>query len=85
LASFVDNPAKHIKHAVKVLVKFRLLEVQSVKMPSLVAWAQATPYFPMVFKTHFAGQEFAPWIAGLVDELVKVGAASREGEWVKNA
>jgi hypothetical protein len=39
----------------------------------------------MVFKTHFAGQEFAPWIAGLVDELVKVGAASREGEWVKNA
>jgi glyoxylase-like metal-dependent hydrolase (beta-lactamase superfamily II) len=85
LASFVDNPAKHIKHAVKVLLKFHLLEVQSVKHASLVAWAQATPYFTMVFNTHFSGQEFAPWIASLVDELVKVGAASREGEWIKNA
>ena len=85
LDSFVSNPDKHIKYASKVLLKFRLLEVQSVKMASLLAWAQATPYFQMIYKAHFAGQEFPAWVEDLVADLIRSGAASRDGLVIRNA
>jgi glyoxylase-like metal-dependent hydrolase (beta-lactamase superfamily II) len=85
LASFVANPDKHIKYASKVLLKFRLLEVQSVKLATLIAWAQATPYFVMIFKAHFAGHDFAEWVTALVQDLIKSGAASQDGLIVRNA
>ena len=85
LASFVTHPDKHIKYAAKVLIKFRLLEVQSVKLATLIAWAQATPYFAMIFKAHFAGHDFAAWVTSLVQDLIKSGAASQDGLIVRNA
>jgi glyoxylase-like metal-dependent hydrolase (beta-lactamase superfamily II) len=85
LASFVASPDKHIKYAAKVLIKFRLLEVQSVKLATLIAWAQSTPYFAMIFKTHFAGQEFSQWVTAMVQDLVKSGAATTDGTLVRNA
>jgi glyoxylase-like metal-dependent hydrolase (beta-lactamase superfamily II) len=85
LHSFVANPAKHIKHAVKVLLKFKLLEVQSVELAALVNWAQATPYFLMINQQHFSGLDFSQWIDGLIADLVRAGAASRQGEVICNA
>lgn len=85
LANFVNNPEKHINYAAKVLVKFRLLEVQSVKLATLVAWAQATPYFAMIHTTHFADRAFAEWAGSLVNDLVRSGAASLDGAIVRNA
>ena len=85
LANFVNNPEKHINYAAKVLVKFRLLEVQSVKLATLVAWAQATPYFAMIHTTHFADRAFAEWAGSLVSDLVRSGAASLDGAIVRNA
>ena len=85
LAGFVAHPDKHIRYAAKVLLKFRLLELQSVKLAALIAWAQATPYFAMIFKTHFPGADFAEWVTGLVQDLVKSGAASLDGAVVRNA
>lgn len=85
LANFVNNPDKHINYAAKVLVKFRLLEVQSVKLATLVAWAQATPYFAMIHKTHFADHAFSEWVQSLVNDLVRSGAATLDGVIVRNA
>jgi glyoxylase-like metal-dependent hydrolase (beta-lactamase superfamily II) len=85
LANFVNNPEKHINYAAKVLVKFRLLEVQSVKLATLVGWAQATPYFVMIHATHFADRAFAEWVGSLVNDLVRSGAASLDGVIVRNA
>ncbi len=85
LRSFVANPAKHIKHAVKVLLKFKLLEVQSVELSVLVNWAQATPYFLMIHQQHFSGLDFSQWIEGLIADLVRAGAASCEGGVIRNA
>ena len=45
LISFRDNPAKHARHAVKVLLKFKLLEVQRRLSDEFTQWALATPYF----------------------------------------
>jgi glyoxylase-like metal-dependent hydrolase (beta-lactamase superfamily II) len=84
LRSFVANPAKHIRHAVKVLLKFKLLEVQSLELSAVVAWAQGTPYFLMIYQQHFSGLDFSQWIEGLIADLVRAGAASREGLMIRN-
>lgn len=85
LRGFQANPAKHIQHAAKVLLKFKLLETQSQTLPSFVAWAQGTPYFAQIHRTHFAETRFEQWAEGLVDDLVRVGAARREGDWLHNS
>ena len=85
LKGFLVNPAKHTRHAAKVLLKFKLLEVQSLLAADFVAWAQATPYFRMMFDRHLSGPDFGLWIDELVAELVRSGAARRDGLTIRNA
>lgn len=85
LNGFVTHPAKHIRYAAKVLLKFRLLEVQSLELPGLIAWAQATPYFGMLARRHFPESDFADLLAQLIQELVRAGAAKQEGQMIRNA
>jgi glyoxylase-like metal-dependent hydrolase (beta-lactamase superfamily II) len=85
LHSFIADPAKHARHAAKVLLKFRLLEWQRVSMPSCMAWAQSTAYLVQVHERWFAPEPFASWIAALVSELVRAGAAKVEDGALTNA
>lgn len=85
LDSFVMNPDKHIQYAVKVLLKFKLLEVQHLAHDALLAWAQATPYFGLIHATHFPQLDFSEWITQLIADLVRSGAATRDGAMIHNA
>jgi glyoxylase-like metal-dependent hydrolase (beta-lactamase superfamily II) len=85
LRGFAADPGKHIQHAAKVLLKFKLLEVQRLEISDFVAWAQATPYFVLIYQRHFSETEFLPWVEGLIDDLVRVGAATQEGVVIRNA
>jgi glyoxylase-like metal-dependent hydrolase (beta-lactamase superfamily II) len=85
LDAFVRNPEKHIRYAAKVLLKFKLLEVQSVKRTAFVAWAAATPYFKLIFDQRYPGEDFSLWINQLIDELVRSGAAAQREEMIANA
>jgi len=85
LDSFVTHPEKHINYAAKVLLKFKLLEVQSLALPAFIAWARATPYFLLIYSTHFSELDFAQWVENLVEDLVRSGAATREGAMIRNA
>ena len=85
LNSFTSDPGKHIQHAAKVLLKFKLLELQNLEVATFVAWARATPYFMLIYQRHFAATEFSQWVDSLLDELVRAGAAAREGVMVRNA
>ncbi|WP_137860727.1 MBL fold metallo-hydrolase [Variovorax sp. 3P27G3] len=38
------DPVKHARHAIKVLMKFKLLEVQSISVADWDAWLQGTAY-----------------------------------------
>ena len=84
LDGFVRNPGKHALYAAKVLLKYKLLEWQQIGIPDLTAWAQATPYFGMLRARHFATQTEAEWLQSLADELVRSGAAVRQGEVLHN-
>jgi glyoxylase-like metal-dependent hydrolase (beta-lactamase superfamily II) len=84
LRGFVAKPEKHIKHAVKVLLKFKLLELQSIAVADFLAWAQATPYFLAIYQKHFSTIDFAQWVDELIADLVRAGAAAREGQVIRN-
>lgn len=84
LDGFVRHPAKHALYAAKVLLKYKLLEWQQISLPDLAAWAQATPYFGMLQARHFGDRTEAEWLASLADELVRSGAALRQGEMLHN-
>lgn len=85
LAGFVHDPARHATHAAKVLLKFKLLEIQKTPIVDLIDWARRTHYFSMVAGRYFGDREVATWVRGLIDELVRSKAAEFEGDFVLNA
>jgi len=85
LDSFVQAPDKHLRHAARVLLKFKLLEVQRIPLDGLLQWAQATQLLHQVY--HACGpadQPFQAWLLAMVNELVRSGAASRDQQNVYN-
>ena len=84
LDGFVRNPGKHALYAAKVLLKYKLLEWQQISMADLTTWAQATPYFGMLRQAHFGDQPEDAWLQDLADDLVRSGAALRQGEILHN-
>ena len=83
LAGFVASPEKHIRHAAKVLLKFKLLEMQKLEFASFVEWARSTPYFALIAQRHFAGADSSQWIDALIEDLIRAGAAAREGSLIR--
>jgi glyoxylase-like metal-dependent hydrolase (beta-lactamase superfamily II) len=85
LDGFVADPARHLQHAAKVLLKFKLLELQSVSLADLLAWAEATPYVARLVARQYAEHSLAEALELLVQDLVRAGAASLQGKQLHNA
>ncbi len=85
LDGFVADPARHLQHAAKVLLKFKLLELQSVSLQDLQAWAEATRYVARLVARQYAGHTLAEALAVLVQDLVRAGAATLDGTQLHNA
>jgi glyoxylase-like metal-dependent hydrolase (beta-lactamase superfamily II) len=85
LNGFVADPRKHAVHAAKVLLKFKLLELQRVHLPEFVQWAQAADLIMNVHHRHFSQQAMGDWVQELSLDLVRSGAAAVEGDWLVNA
>jgi glyoxylase-like metal-dependent hydrolase (beta-lactamase superfamily II) len=84
LRSLSADPAKHARHAVKVLIKFHLLEVQSCSIDELDRWLDEVSYVEMTHRAHFAGCEMAGWRVALLHELADGGAVSIDGGRIHN-
>lgn len=85
LDGFARDPRKHAVHAAKVLLKFKLLELQRLHVSDFAQWAAATPYFALVRRRWFADVDLAAWIEQLAQDLVRSGAAVRDGDSILNA
>ena len=85
LDGFARAPAKHALYAAKVLLKYKLLEWQQITLTDLSAWASATPYFGLLHQRYFGDQALTAWLHSLADDLVRSGAATRQGELLHNA
>ncbi len=84
LDGFVRDPQRHAQHAAKVLLKFKLLEVQAQALPEFLAWAEATPYLALLHRRFFAGSTIDAWLLRLLQDLHKTGAALLEENWLLN-
>ncbi len=85
LEAFVQSPARHARHAVKVLLKFKLLEVQQQPMALFNDWAERTPYLHTCRKRFFNDLDFACFIEQMCAELVKSGVARIVDKTIYNA
>jgi glyoxylase-like metal-dependent hydrolase (beta-lactamase superfamily II) len=85
LDGFVSDPARHLQHAAKVLLKFKLLELQSVSLSDLSAWAETTPYVAKLVEWQYPGHTLSEALDVLVQDLVRAGAATRQGQQLHNA
>ena len=85
LEGFASDPTKHAQYAAKVLLKFKLLEVQRISMDLMVAWCQSTPYLGLVQRRYFSEMALEQWIDALIVDLVRAGAATRVAGVVFNA
>ena len=77
LEGFIASPAKHARHAAKVLLKFKLLEVQAFTPQALLQWALHTGYLDIIRRRWETDTDPAAWVEALADDLVGSGAASR--------
>ena len=77
LEGFVGDPRKHARHAAKVLIKFKALELKSIAYASLVEWAVHTVYFGMIHRRWFATSDLQPWIESIIADLVESQALRR--------
>ncbi len=84
LNGFVQSPLKHTHYAVKVLLKYKLLEFGRIEESAFMRWANATPYFETVHQQWFADTPIDAWLAAYLGELISSGAAKREGAWICN-
>lgn len=86
LEQFVSHPDKHRRHALKVLIKFKLLEWQSVSMDVLLDWVLATSYFfnTMPRAVRQDRTQTREWLGQLLIELERSQALFRNRDMVIN-
>lgn len=78
LDGFVRAPERHASYAAKVLIKYKLLDWQSITLADLQAWVHNTRYLRLLHARYFAEETFEVWLARLVTELVASQAAVLE-------
>ncbi len=85
LEAFVQSPIRHARHAAKVLLKFKLLELQHANQIEFKSWAASTSYLRHIQKSFFSDLEIGEWLNMMISDLVKSNVARLQGEWIVNA
>jgi glyoxylase-like metal-dependent hydrolase (beta-lactamase superfamily II) len=87
LAGLRADPARHAQHALKVLLKYHLMEERAQPLPELLNWAEQAPLLVELWR------RFAPpslpsaraWTLQALDQLAGQGALRCDGETVLDA
>lgn len=83
LEQFQKDPARHRQHALKVLIKFKLLEWQQCHRDQLWSWFGTSDYFQRIARQDFEAP-MSQVLDKLVADLVRSGALAIEGGYVLN-
>jgi glyoxylase-like metal-dependent hydrolase (beta-lactamase superfamily II) len=84
LDALAADPPRHASHAIKVLIKFKLLEWQTVSCERFYRWAEGTPYFRQVHTRFFADQPLGTWLEGLLLQLERSRVLERDNATLYN-
>ena len=78
------DPVKHARHAIKVLMKFKLLEVQSISVADWEAWLRGTAYLDAIRSRFFGEIELDRLTGDILAELIAAGAAEVNSSGLHN-
>lgn len=80
LSQFVTAPGQHRRHALKVLIKFKLLEWQSVLWEDMFDWYANLPYIALIEQrpADLGSKELHDSFQSLINELIKRQVVRRE-------
>jgi glyoxylase-like metal-dependent hydrolase (beta-lactamase superfamily II) len=84
LNGFVQNPAKHAKYGAKVLLKYKLLELNKVPLQQFVAWAAQVRYFKVLHQTYSPNASVQDWVLEMLKDLERSNALEFQDEWLLN-
>ena len=84
LAQFLASPEQHRRYALKVLIKFKLLEWQTIDKADLLGWARATPYLSGFMPGQPEPQGDLDWLNAVLSDLARSGSLRVEGDRVIN-
>lgn len=87
LKGFQQNPARHARHAAKVLMKYHLMEERQMAREDLLAWVAATPLMAGLWQRFGRAVSDDPrhWAGDLLAELAKAGVLRADGPMVIDA
>jgi len=80
LAAFKADPARHARHAVKVLLKYHVMEERRVAFDTLCTWAADAPMVAAVWRRFAQAEADSPadWADRMVNDLVAGGSLGLE-------
>jgi glyoxylase-like metal-dependent hydrolase (beta-lactamase superfamily II) len=83
LAGFRADPARHLRHGAKVLLKYHLMEERRQPVPALRAWMRDTPLLRSIWAElgHPEGSH-AAWSDRLLQDMLDSGVLQRRGDTV---
>lgn len=86
LAGFHADPARHLQHGARVLLKYHLMELREQDEAALREWIAATPLLGQVWQRLGRPEgTVAAWGERVVQSLVDSGALARRGRTVADA
>jgi len=84
LAQFRSAPEKHATYAAKVLLKFKLLEYQSIKISHYLVWSDQVLYLKLLHKEYASEMDYTDWVMGLCKDLERSGACKLDRDVIHN-
>lgn len=84
LKRFMDSPKNHGLYAAKVLVKFKLLELQKVKIQVFFEWADSATHLHNIHNTYFPDLSFLDWLNFICEELMRSDVAKIDSGFLIN-
>ena len=72
---FIQSPLNHALHASKVLMKFKLLELQVAALSDFKVWVENTPLLKRIHHTFFISTPIQDWTCELLTDLVQKNVA----------
>jgi glyoxylase-like metal-dependent hydrolase (beta-lactamase superfamily II) len=81
---FVQSPLNHAAHAAKVLLKFKLLELQSVALSDFNAWVENTPLLTRIHHSFFESMPIQEWCSNILEDLISKNVAFVSNGFIYN-
>lgn len=86
LAGFRADPARHLRHGAKVLLKYHVMEERQQPLAALRAWLRDTPLLQTIWaELGRPDGSHAAWSDRMLQELLDSGALQRHGDTVHDA